>query len=288
MEPQKQSPKERPDKSVEEQIRYQELRKIRAEADKLEAEKKEIAHEWGWPLFFRKHLPRAVPAVLIAFPLLWFYVTEVALPLFSTENIQLARQNELVRDSLDSVEESLSLEIARLQIDSLALAQQKEDLDSLYADLSQEVRRLSRENSLTQAQSQRLRRRADSLAAVPRTVFGRALNSQCPCFDGAAIQQVSSRFNNGIMFSDSDRGERSQQYREVLLANTNPSQAWTIKVDKRGSSFSCLYYLPFLEISFRRENISPLEAEACREDIYRHARVACDATNPRERCGESF
>lgn len=45
---------------------------------------------------------------------MWFYFHEVAVPLYSAENLQLARENEVVRDSLTSVAENFDRERTQL------------------------------------------------------------------------------------------------------------------------------------------------------------------------------
>ncbi|NBB99466.1 MAG: hypothetical protein GVY15_01215 [Bacteroidetes bacterium] len=87
--------------NLEEEIKKAELEKIRAETKSINRNR--------WRFFLQ-----SVLAAIIAIPVMWFYFSEVALPIHSRENLQLARENEVVRDSLASVAENFERERLRL------------------------------------------------------------------------------------------------------------------------------------------------------------------------------
>jgi len=112
---------DRKDKDTE--LRAAELARIRAETKKLEAQRekiqlegKELAKKFNLPLYRTKVLYQAIVAGIVAVPLIWFYVKDIAIPLFNKENIELSwRKSEtsssgsLLRNSIVSLRKLGSL-----------------------------------------------------------------------------------------------------------------------------------------------------------------------------------
>lgn len=97
----------------------------KAKLDKIRAETKNV--EWGrWQFLWK-----ALLAAIIAVPIMWFYFHEVAVPLHSVENLQLARENEVVRDSLVSIAEDFDRERLRLIDEQERLLQRVAELEEI-------------------------------------------------------------------------------------------------------------------------------------------------------------
>jgi len=116
-------------KKIEDLIKTKELEKVDAEIAKIEEERKKIESEWKeierksnlhWykkPLFIQ-----AVIAGIISFPLIWFYVQDIAIPISSRENIKLSREIEQTKQELYERE----------------IKQKQKDLQQEQKDLQQE------------------------------------------------------------------------------------------------------------------------------------------------------
>lgn len=109
-----------------------ELLKIEVETAKLNAEREKTLQELEdrrrerEKKFYQKEsfyfgVFKAFIGALLLVPVAWFYFWEIAIPTMRVENIRLARDNELVRDSLDHVAERYEgrLQTLRLVHDSL-------------------------------------------------------------------------------------------------------------------------------------------------------------------------
>ncbi len=80
---------------AEDETRTQaEVEKLRAEARQADAETRKIQRELNRPWFRGSLFLQAITAGLVAIPLIWFYVKEVAIPLYQAKNIKLERQIE--------------------------------------------------------------------------------------------------------------------------------------------------------------------------------------------------
>lgn len=111
-------------KSLDEQIKEAEIKRIDAETAKLELESKELARIHNIP-WYKSRQPllaiiQAVVAGIVAVPLIWFYVRDIAIPLWDRENIRLAKENIATRDSLETVKKQI--EVTK---DSLSGAQER-------------------------------------------------------------------------------------------------------------------------------------------------------------------
>ena len=80
---------------------YAEIGKIEEEKLKVALERKELERNLNLPWSKFRSLFQAIIAGLIAIPLIWFYVKEIAIPIYNKENIQLAWKNEVTKDSLN-------------------------------------------------------------------------------------------------------------------------------------------------------------------------------------------
>jgi len=84
-----------------------EIKRIQAETSRIELEIEEIGVNVNTPWYKNRLFIQAVVAGIVAIPLFWFYVKEIALPMFTKENIELALKNaetkKKLRDSLDQL-----------------------------------------------------------------------------------------------------------------------------------------------------------------------------------------
>jgi hypothetical protein len=93
--------------------------KLNAERVKVELETLEISQRLNGKWFKTKNFIQAIVAGLVAIPLIWFFVTQVAIPLHQSENIKLTLANELANRELDQKE--LKLNKLAHQLDSLKI-----------------------------------------------------------------------------------------------------------------------------------------------------------------------
>ncbi|MEM8776898.1 MAG: caspase family protein [Pseudomonadota bacterium] len=91
-----------------------EIEKLKAEAQKAKAEAKKIEFELSRPWFKRTALFQAIAAGFVAVPLVWFYVTEVAIPLYEIETISLTRKNEETALELQKREREFDARLTQL------------------------------------------------------------------------------------------------------------------------------------------------------------------------------
>jgi len=135
-------------KKIEDLIKTKELEKVDAEIAKIEEERKKIESEWKeierksnlhWykkPLFIQ-----AVIAGIISFPLIWFYVQDIAIPLSSRENIKLSREIEQKKQEL--YERDIKQKQKDLQQKQKDHQQEQKDLQQEQKDLQQEQKNLA-------------------------------------------------------------------------------------------------------------------------------------------------
>ncbi len=136
-------------KKMEDLIKENELKKvdveiarIEEERRKLELERKELErkHHLHWykkPLFLQ-----AIIAGIIAVPLIWFYITDVALPISKRENIKLSKQLIEEKENLEEMKRKHKIEVAiyiedlkKLRFTNQSLIKELEELNKdKYAD----------------------------------------------------------------------------------------------------------------------------------------------------------
>lgn len=244
---------------VEDDIKQQQLEKLRAETRKLEAERHEI--EGGaWRLIKRNWLRVFVWAIL-TIPLTWFYLQEVILPTLKRDNIKLSLENEEVRDKLRSISDSLNLELQELDFDRLELESEKLRIDSLYNKLSNEYEALSSEYSLSERDRRLYKQKADSLAVLARPSEVRPMLDACPCFDTLSL---NTAFRFGSQFLSRSYSERSELGRRLDVYNRDEAQfSWTAYVQERENSLECSYNINGLNMRRTRERLSQSQAANC-------------------------
>lgn len=161
-------------------VQKKQLRKLEAEIEKIEAEKAkidvertELQRQFDRPWFRKRYFYQAVVAGIVSIPLIWFFITEIAIPMQEIENIRLSRNNELVRDSLEVVKDSLVLvemrlnrEIQTLLLESEVQAANARRIDSLYEELATDYRRLSQQYTLAESERVEFAHKADVLDRV--------------------------------------------------------------------------------------------------------------------------
>lgn len=126
-----------------------EIEKLRADARKADVEARKLEQELARPWFRRPAILQSFAAGLVAVPLVWFYVTEIAIPLYEIETISLTRQNEEAAFELQKRERDFD---ARLT----ALVQEKDEQERDYlarlASLEGQKERLEKDRQSLQAQ----------------------------------------------------------------------------------------------------------------------------------------
>ena len=127
----------------------EETKRIKAERLKLELESDELKKPW----FKKRMFLQACIGVIVVIPLIWFYVKEIAIPLYQAENIKLVNRNEktldslrkarimfqITKDSLKNVQLELLASYEQLQRDREKLAQRYDEL-TRYASLTEKER----------------------------------------------------------------------------------------------------------------------------------------------------
>jgi hypothetical protein len=101
-------------KSFDDQIKEAELQRIKAETSRIESEKnriveeklkikeerKELERKNNLPWRRRPALFQALTVVILAVPLIWFYMGDMVIPSYNIDNIKLAWKNEVGVDSV--------------------------------------------------------------------------------------------------------------------------------------------------------------------------------------------
>ena len=87
-----------------------EINRIEAETSRIELEIEENAIRINTPWYKKTLFIQAVVAGLVAIPLIWFYVKEIALPIFQKENIELSLKNAETEKKLHESIEKLRQE----------------------------------------------------------------------------------------------------------------------------------------------------------------------------------
>ena len=131
----------------------EETKRIKAERLKLELEREELKKNLNLPWYKRRTFLQAFIGVIVLIPLIWFYVKEIAIPLYQAENIKLVNRIEktldslrkarikfqITKDSLKNVQVELLASYEQLQRDREKLAQRYDEL-TRYASLTEKER----------------------------------------------------------------------------------------------------------------------------------------------------
>lgn len=153
---------------------YAEINKIEEERRKIEIERKELEYNLRLPWFRKKTFLQAVVGGFVAIPLIWFYVTEIAIPLYNKENIKLEWQNEQALDSLniarkDFQKKLLTLQNEKVEQSTKLVTQLNEirskygELDSIRRLLAENYRKLSEQNQLTQNDRDKFKQKYETI-----------------------------------------------------------------------------------------------------------------------------
>ena len=78
-----------------------EINKLHVEARRAELDSKRTERELNRPWYQSKWFVQAIVAGLVAIPLIWFYVKEVAIPLINRENVKLSWEVEKSKRDLE-------------------------------------------------------------------------------------------------------------------------------------------------------------------------------------------
>lgn len=136
---------------IEERLRslklQAEIARSEEERKKIELERKELErksklHWWRKPLFIQ-----AIIAGIIAVPLIWFYVKDVALPLSRRENIKLSRQLIKEKDKLDEANRQHEIKVNGYIEDLKENKTRNQNLVEDYTKIINVVNKLSNRNN---------------------------------------------------------------------------------------------------------------------------------------------
>lgn len=134
----------------DEELILEQIAKAKAERNKCEIETKEIKERLAIPWYRRAHLLQAVVAGLVAVPLIWFYVKEVAIPIYAAENNKLALDNSVQKKEIEKAKQDLEaskkvyadnvqlylVQNESLQIELTEYKKKAEDLQKKYEDIA--------------------------------------------------------------------------------------------------------------------------------------------------------
>ena len=151
-----------------------EVEKLRAEARQAEAEATKIHRDLARPWFRGALFLQAIAAGLVAVPIVWFYVKEVAIPLHDAKNIKLQRQIEeslsnLRKEKAQHAEAVKRLveekeETSRVQLSKLNdLRASYESVEKTSQELKAQYETLLVTQQLTDANREKLRAEYDEL-----------------------------------------------------------------------------------------------------------------------------
>ncbi len=122
-----------------------EAEKFKAEAKRAELEAHNIEQTLGLPLFRRPFFLQAITAGIIAVPLIWFYLTNVAIPLYKSENIALGLKNEQTKKDLEYSKQELEQRILKHRKKRIELEAESKNLQKKI-DLQTTTHLLNLEN----------------------------------------------------------------------------------------------------------------------------------------------
>ncbi len=149
-------PEQEKDKSLNDRLKEVEIKKIIVETNKLELERGELERQKKRPWFTRRLFLQPLIAGIVAVPLLWFYIRDIAIPLSRRENIRLTKENNATRDSLNvaTTRFKAEKEVAdRQHLNELNLSKKEyTKLDSIRKSLAGEYQKLITQYAFTQKQ----------------------------------------------------------------------------------------------------------------------------------------
>lgn len=133
-------------------------------------EKAELERSLKLPWYRRKAFFQAVVGGLVAIPLVWFYVKDIAVPLYQSDNIKLALENKVAADSLRRAKEKHQRDIEALETQRQEQAQkhlaelnllkkQYAAIDSIRKALAADYKNLAQKLTLTERERQDLQKK---------------------------------------------------------------------------------------------------------------------------------
>lgn len=124
------------------------IEKVELEIQEIKLRVEKLINDARRPLFLRDWFLKSVVGGLVVVPLLWFYVIEVAIPLFEASQHRLNRELELTLDSLDRVRKQNLMALDSLNTVTRSLAyvmdENRKATDSLQ-DVRKDLARSKRE-----------------------------------------------------------------------------------------------------------------------------------------------
>lgn len=161
-------------------LRDLELKRIQAEIERNNAERKKI--ERDLKLFHPHSLFRIFISAILTVPLMWFYLEKIAIPAFQAENIHLKWENENIlkknREILDSTKiavDSLNKLIADYKLLSTSLQKQILSLQQIVksilienSNLINKISKLSNDTLLTSKERDYYKKMNDGLITQKR------------------------------------------------------------------------------------------------------------------------
>jgi len=149
-------PEQKKDKSLDDRLKEVEIKKIIVETNKLELERKGLERQKKRSWFTRRLFLQPLIAGIVAVPLLWFYIRDIAIPLSRRENIRLIKENNATRDSLNVATTRFKTEkeaADRQHLNKLNLSRNEYvRLDSIRKSLAEEYQKLTTQHAFTQKQ----------------------------------------------------------------------------------------------------------------------------------------
>lgn len=136
----------------DEDLLIEQIAKTKAERTKCELETKEIQDRLTTPWYRRAHIVQAIAAGLVAVPIIWFYVKEVAIPLSMSENNRLALSNSRKEAEIKAKEEEIKKANEENKKNKIAYnekvekyIEQNEDLQIAYAEYKKKAEDLQQQ-----------------------------------------------------------------------------------------------------------------------------------------------
>lgn len=91
-----------------------ESKKFEEERLKTELERKKLEREINAPFYKKSSFLKVIISSILALPIIWFYFTQVALPLGQSKEIKMALENEKTRNELLIKQKEFEKETERL------------------------------------------------------------------------------------------------------------------------------------------------------------------------------
>lgn len=121
----------------------EEILKIKIERLRLEAESK-------LPWFRKRLFVQAIAAAIVVIPLIWFYVTEVYLPIYNRDNINLSLENATKKKALNEEKNKLKTKEEKLNL-------QKSELSNKDKELNDKKRKLEKKEEELNEQKKKVK-----------------------------------------------------------------------------------------------------------------------------------